>query len=342
MKNRYQIKILKYLILSIFIFGCKKQEEKLITLKGLAFGTSYKIEYYSLNNNSKISKGIDSVIYSINKSLSTYIPNSDISKINNGNLNIVTDIHFQDVFKLSKTINNKSGGYFDPTVGALRNAYGFGDTKPIKSFTDFKLDSMMNYVGFDKVKLLSNGKIYKENAKIYLDFNSIGKGYAIDRIVKFIENTGVENLRVEVGGEIRTLGINMLYNDNWTIGIESIDSKVSNRTSRARINLINNSIAGSGNYRKNRIDSITNKKYVHTINPLNGKAEQGDVLSSYVIAKTCAEADGYATTFMAMGIEKSKKLLSELDKVDAYLVYSDSLGKTKTYITTGFEKLIIK
>jgi FAD:protein FMN transferase len=325
-----------------FFLGCHKKHEKRITLNGLAFGTYYKIEYYDLNVNSKIQKGIDSVIYSINKSMSTYISNSDISKINIGDTTVVTDIQFQDVFKLSKIINKKSGGYFDPTVGVLRNAYGFGDTKPIKSLTDFKLDSMMNYVGFNKVKLLSNGKIHKEDSKIYLDFNSIGKGYAIDRIVKFIENTGVKNLRVEVGGEIRTLGRNILYNDNWTIGIESITSKVFNRTSRARINLINKSIAGSGNFRKNRIDSITNKKYVHTINPLNGKAEQGDVLSSFVIAKTCAEADGYATTFMAMGIEKSKKLLLELDKVDAYLVYSDSLGETKTYITKGFEKLIIK
>ena len=201
---------------------------------------------------------------------------------------------------------------------------------------------MMNYVGFNKVKLLSNGKVHKEKENIYLDFNSIAKGYAIDKIVEYIQSNGIENLRVEVGGEIRTVGRNLLHNINWTVGIESINSKVLNRISRARIELINKSIAGSGNFRKNRIDSITNKKYVHTINPLNGKAEQGDVLSSYVIANTCAEADGYATAFMAMGIKKSKQLLLKLDNIDAYLVYKDSSGRTKTHITKGFEKLIIK
>lgn len=200
---------------------------------------------------------------------------------------------------------------------------------------------MMNYVGFDKVKLLTNGKIFKENKNIYIDFNSIAKGYAIDKIVEYIQSNAIENLRVEVGGEIRTTGKNLMYDINWTVGIESIDSKVSNRVSRARIKLVNKSIAGSGNFRKNRFDSVNRKKYVHTINPLTGKAEQGNVLSSYVIATTCAEADGYATTFMAMGIEKSKKLLSELDEIDAYLVYLDSLGETKTYITKNFKKLII-
>ncbi|MEP5934551.1 MAG: FAD:protein FMN transferase [Winogradskyella arenosi] len=344
-KNKMNIlKLFSLFILTTILLGCQTKKQKLIILQGLAIGTSYKIEYYSNNDNDnpKIKKGIDSVINSMNKSLSTYIPNSDISQINKGNSNINTDILFQDVFKLSKDLYKKSKGFFDPTVGTLRNAYGFGDTKPLKLITDYKLDSMMNYVGFNKVKLLDNGKIVKENSKIYLDFNSIAKGYTIDKIVESIANEGIENLRVELGGEIRVIGKNLNYNDNWTIGIESIESKINNRTVRARLKLIDKSIAGSGNFRKYRIDSITKKRYVHTINPLNGRAEQSDVLSSYVIANTCAKADGYATAFMAMGIEKSKKLLSELKEIDAYLVYSDSLGETKTHITKGFEKLIIK
>jgi len=329
-------------IFVILFIGCERKNERLIILSGPALGTSYRIEYYSTDTSAKISKEIDSIIFSINKSLSTYLPNSDISQINNGNSEIVTDSLFQDVFYLSKEIYEKSNGFFDPTVGNLRNAYGFGDTKPMISITDFKIDSMMNYVGFNKLKLLDNGKIIKDDPKIYLDFNSVAKGYTIDRIVEFIKSTGVANLRVELGGEIRTLGKNINYNDYWTIAIESIDSEINNRKSRARLKLIDQSIAGSGNYRKYRIDSITKIKYVHTINPLNGKAEQSDVLSSYVIANNCAEADAYATTFMAMGIKESKRLLTLLNGIDAYLVYSDSLGETKVHITKGFQKLIIE
>ncbi len=336
------MKHLKLFLLTLLLLGCVNKKEKLITLNGLAFGTTYKIEYYDSLTDNKIKKGIDSIVIAINKSLSTYLPESDISKINKGNTAIKTDILFQEVFKLSKEIHLKSKGYFDPTVGILRNAYGFGDTKPIKSISKFKLDSMMNYVGFDKVKLLENGQVFKKRKNIYLDFNSIAKGYAIDKMAEYIQSNSIENFRIEVGGEIRTIGRNLGYNMNWTIGIESIDSKAENRKSRARIELINQSIAGSGNFRKNRVDSITNKKYVHTINPLIGTAEQGNILSSYVIANTCAEADGYATTFMAMGIEKSKKILSELKGIDVYLVYSDSLGKTRAHITKGFKELIIE
>lgn len=123
---------------------------------------------------------------------------------------------------------------------------------------------MMNYVGFDKVELLKTGQVIKEKMNIYLDFNSIAKGYAIDKMAEYIQINSIDNFRIEVGGEIRTIGKNLAYDMNWTIGIERIDSKVDDRKSRARIELINQSIAGSGNFRKNRFDPITNKKYVHT------------------------------------------------------------------------------
>lgn len=334
-------KITILLTFIIVISACQNNKEELRILKGFAIGTTYKIEYYSNCDNSKINRGLDSIFLAINKSLSTYKSNSDISLINSGNKDVITDQLFQDVFNLSKDLYAKSDGYFDPTVGVLRNAYGFGDTKALKFITKRKVDSMMNYIGFNKVKLLSNGKVLKENPKIYLDFNSIAKGYTIDKIVEFFRNKGIENLRVELGGEIRVFGKNINYKNHWTIGIESINSSLTNRTVRARLKLIDKAIAGSGNFRKYRIDPLTKEKYVHTINPLNGKAKQSDVLSSYVIADNCALADGYATAFMAMGIEKSKRVLSKLNNIDAYLVYSDSLGKTNSYITNGFKNLLI-
>ena len=339
-ENTLQIKILVSFILITVISCSSKDEIKII--EGPAFGTSYRIEYYGKPETEIIEKGIDSIINSINNSLSTYLAESDISKINNGDQTIRIDEQFRDVFNLSKEIFYKSDGYFDPTVGSLRNAYGFGDTKPLKQINDTKLDSILDFVGFNKVKLLENRKVSKKNPKIYLDFNSIAKGYAVDRVVLFLEKSGIKNLRVEIGGELRTLGKNLKYNLDWTILLESVNSKINNRDYLARIKLIDKAIAGSGNFRKFRIDSVSKRKYVHTINPLNGKAEQSDILNSYVIANDCASADGYATTFMAMGIEKSKKLISVLENVEAYLVYLDSNGSVKYYITPGFEELIIK
>jgi thiamine biosynthesis lipoprotein len=99
-------------------------------------------------------------------------------------------------------------------------------------------------------------------------------------------------------------------------------------------------MASSGNYRKFRIDERSGQKYVHTINPLTGKAQQSDVTSATVVAPNCALADAYATTFMAMGLERSKELLPTLDEVEAYLTYVDADNNPKVFITVGFQELI--
>lgn len=335
-------KLLYFLIAILLLTSCKKEQHKLSVLQGKAFGTYYIIKADNTTNTKDIEKGIDSIINTINKSLSTYIPTSDISKINKGDSTVVTDALFQEMFRLSGRINKESDGYFDPTIGNLRNAYGFGDTKPLNNISDAQLDSMMQYVGWQKVQLLPNGTVKKQHPEIYFDFNAIAKGYAIDKIVEYLVLKSVKNLSVEVGGEVRTKGKHPIKNKIWTVGIESIDSKAEDRKIRANIQLNNKAIAGSGNYRKNRTDPVSSKKIVHTINPLTGKAEQGNILSAYVIANTCAEADAYATTFMAMDIEKSKIMLSKLEKIDAYLVYSDVNGNTKAFVTSGFEEKILK
>lgn len=332
-----------YLIV-VLLISCKTDTQpKTNVLKGNIFGTYYIVKYSnSSNKNINIQNGIDSVFNAINKSLNTYIPNSDISKINKGDTSVITDKMFQDVFKLSKKIHKESNGYFDPTVGNLRNAYGFGDTKPLKNISQKQLDSMMQYVGLQKVQLLNNGKITKLHSQIYFDFNAIAKGYAVDKIIEYFNSIGIQNTSVEIGGEVRVQGKNPTKNKTWTIGIESINSKAENRITQEIIELNNKAIAGSGNFRKNRIDSVSGKKYVHTINPITGKAEQGNILSAYVIANTCAEADGYATAFMAMDIEKSKKVVNSLKNIDAYLMFSDEKGNIKTFVTNGFQKMILK
>lgn len=128
----------------------------------------------------------------------------------------------------------------------------------------------------------------------------------------------------------------------WVVGIESADSELDNRSYSHIVELLDIAMASSGNYRKFRIDSITGKKYVHTINPLTGLAEQSDITSATVLAKTCGLADAYATTFMAMGLQKSKELLSGLVGVEAYLTYWDENHQPQVFMTEGFRKRILE
>lgn len=322
----------------LFLFlCCGKSETEQRFLQGEAFGTTYHIQFYS-KKDIDFKNGLDSVIAAVNHSVSTYIPDSDISKVNQGDSTVVVDSIFREVFEISKKVNTKTKGYFDPTIGVLRNAYGFGDVKPLKNIDSTTLDSLMQYVGFHKVKIKGDGTISKEYPQIYFDFNAVAKGFGIDCLGRYLESKGVTDYLIELGGEILAKGKNIAKNQEWVVGIETVDSKLEDRTYGATVKLKNVGMASSGNYRKFRIDSLTGKKYVHTLNPLTGSAEMSDITSATVIAPTCAVADAYATSCMALGLEKSKELLKNLPDVEAYLTFNDSLNDHQVFMTEGFKK----
>lgn len=320
LKLRKVIKI-KHLFILITIItvlsSCKKEETtQNVVLNGHVFGTTYNIKYLDVNHNYQ--KSIDSLFYLVNRSLSTYIPTSDISKINNGDTTVVVDDYFLEVFQKSKKIFKETNGFFDPTVGNLVNSWGFGPKNEKRNLSEDEVKNQMQFVGLDKV-IISDRKIIKEKTEIFLDFNSIAKGYGIDIIGRFLESKNVENYLVEIGGEIRARG-NSSKGKPWKIGFDNPNTDGSRSVSKF-ISLSNKSMATSGNYRKFRITDA-GKKYVHTVNPKTGFAIESNLLSASVISNNdCADVDAYATAFMAMGIEKTKEFLKENPHVQAILLY---------------------
>ncbi|MFT7071836.1 FAD:protein FMN transferase [Patiriisocius sp. Uisw_017] len=333
--------ILKIIGLLLIVSCVQKEEITLQVLQGNAFGTTYTIQYYS-NSDVVIKRGIDSVINAVNTSVSTYMPESDISKINKGDSAIVVDEIFKDVWEISERVHIASGGFFDPTIGVLRNAYGFGDVKPILNLDKKVLDSLRELVGFNKVKINMNGTIQKKHPMIYFDFNAVAKGYGIDCLGTYLESKQIENYIIELGGEILAKGKNVIKDTYWTAGVESLDAEITEKGKAIIVIALNNSaMAGSGNYRKFRIDPVTGKKYVHTINPLTGLAEQNNMTSAAVIAPTCAVADAFATACMAMGSAAAIEMLKEEGSIEGYLTFLDSDGSAKTYSSPGFKQLVL-
>ena len=296
------------------------------TLSGLVFGTTYKIVY--LNGTSNYQKSIDSLFLKMNTSLSTYIPNSAISKINNGVKAVVIDDFFVEVFKKSKRIFKETEGFFDPTVGNLVNAWGFGPKNEKFDLTPVQVARQMQFVGFDKVQYVG-GCIVKRHPEIYLDFNSIAKGYGIDVVARFLESKNITSYLVEIGGEIRTNGFKNLQQP-WSIKlVDPIASEFN--SGYKKINLSNKSMATSGNYRKFRVTD-SGRKYVHTINPKTGEAKESTLLSvSVIAAMDCADVDAYATAFMAMGLEKTKTFLEISPKLKVILLFENSQGDLEEY-----------
>lgn len=327
--------------IALLFASCQAPSNENKQLRGSAFGTTYSILYNAAVSQEELRVGVDSVIHVFNKSVSTYDPESLISKFNAGDTTIVADQIFKEVFFMSKAVYDKTGGYFDPTIGSLRNAYGFGEEEGMSTINKQDLDSIMEMVGFDKLNFKEDNTIGKNHPKIYLDFNAIAKGYAVDRMAVFLESKGVSNYLVEISGELYGSGINPERNAPWTVGIEGVDSDLENRSYTHLLPLENAGLASSGNYRKFREDPITGKQYVHTINPITGSAERTNVTSATVIAKTCALADAYATAFMALGLEKSKEVLDSLEGVEVYLTYLDANDDEENVYATPKMKLLL-
>jgi thiamine biosynthesis lipoprotein len=326
-------KIIAFITVLLILLACNQEKKNSkFTLKGHVFGTTYKITYFNTNVNYQ--KSLDSLFFLINKSTSTYISTSDISKINSGDSTVIVDKIFAEVLKKAKRIYKETDGFFDPTVGNLVNAYGFGPENEKKNLSDDEIKEQMRFVGLDKISL-KNGKVLKEYPQVYLDFNSIAKGFAIDLVARFFDGKKIENYLIEIGGEIRAKG---LKKDNKPWLIRLVDPlKSINNDGFKTINLSNKSMATSGNYRKFRV-SGEGKKYVHTINPKTGYATESNLLSASVIANMdCADVDAYATAFMAMGLEKTKEFLIKNPSIKVILLFSSDKGIIEEYVTYTYD-----
>lgn len=335
---------MKYLvfILTMVMVACQPSvNEKVYLIEGEAQGSTYHIKYIA-ERDENLKPAIDSILEVIDLSMSTYRPDSAISKINQGDTTVVVDEHFRKVFEASQQIWQESEGLFDPTVGVLVNAWGFGKQKISEADlpTDKKIDSLRKYVGFDKVALTEKNLIKKRYTEILFDFNAIAQGYTSDVVANYLSARGIKNYIVEIAGEMYLKGKNTVEDKSWTIGVENPLKPLDDRDLVATIQFTNQGLATSGNYRKVWIDS-NGRKYVHSINPITGRATQSDVLSATVVAPSTMLADGYATMFMVMGLAKSKAFLEKHPDLAVLLVYSDDKHQEATYKTKSFEKLII-
>ncbi len=327
-------------IITIFCQSCLKPDSGGIYCKlhGFTQGTTYNITY-EVPDTIDYQPQIDSILRDFDLSLSSYLPNSIISRINNNDPEVTTDEHFDYVFKKSEEVYRESDGLFDITVMPLVNAWGFGPGN--KEIVDSLLiDSLLQFVGMEKVRL-EDKMIKKSDPRIQLDVNAIAQGYSVDIVAKFLESKAIANYMVEIGGEIRAKGENP-KGQLWRVGIDrpEFGNLVPGEQLQGILELSNVSLATSGNYRKYYEENGV--KYSHTINPKTGYPENQSILSATILAKDCITADAYATVCMVSGLEKSIKILAKHKELEAYLIYGDELGWYKVYTTPGLKSMIVK
>jgi FAD:protein FMN transferase len=326
--------ILVLVVAAILMLSHRIGQGQYIKTAGFVQGTTYHITYESKAGRD-LQPEFDSLLAAFDQSMSIYLPTSVISRINQNDPTVEADEKFITVFNKSAEVWKETGGAFDITVAPLVNAWGFGFTA--SSATDsVAIDSLLRYVGMEKVTL-SGKKIVKADPNVMLDVNAIAQGYSVDLVSEYLENLGIKNYMVEIGGEVRTRGRNDKGN-LWRIGIDKPieGNMIPGSDLQAIFQLNRRSLATSGNYRK--FYEKNGVKYSHTINPATGYPAMSNLLSATIVADDCMTADAYATACMVFGLEKSIDFLSRHPYLEAYLIYSDEKGKFKVYNTPGFEK----
>jgi thiamine biosynthesis lipoprotein len=331
------MKLVTLLVVSFSLFAaCNTHNNTLIKIAGAAQGTTYHITYFAEKQiNYKVA--IDSILKDIDLSLSTYVPASIISRINRNEPDVPADKYFVDVFNKAMEVSEKTGGVFDVTVAPIINAWGFGFTKKNHVTKDL-IDSLRPFVGYKKV-WLEGAAVMKAKPQIMLDFNAIAQGYTVDILASYLEDKGIDNYLVELGGEVKAKG-KKNEKEFWKIGIDQPNEVATDeRPLEAVVSLNNKALATSGNYRKFYEEG--GQKYAHIIDPHTGYPAKHNLLSSTVIADDCTTADAYATAFMVLGVEKSKQFLSANKdlKLEVYFIY-DEKGAWKTYTSETFKKWV--
>lgn len=332
----WQIPFLLFLVIGTVIIIKQQKNINYQHDEGFIFGTIYHITYHSDNN---LKKEIEAELKKVDLSLSPFNKTSVISKVNR-NENPVVDPMFKEVFLLAENISNETHGAFDITVAPLVNEWGFGFKKGVEP-TRQVIDSLKYIVGYQKVKLTPKNYVQKQDPRIMLDCSAIAKGYGCDVVARLLRKNGINDYMIEIGGEIVTRGFNQKQ-EPWRIGVNkpTDDSLNTSQELQTILNVTDIAMATSGNYRNFYYKN--GKKYAHTIDPKTGYPVQHTLLSATVLAKDCATADAYATSFMVMGLEKAKEILNRHSELMAYLIYTNDDGKTEVWYSPSLKGKILE
>ena len=321
------------LVIAIFVvWNYRKNQPKEVYVQGVTMGTiAYNIKYLD-SDARNFKKEIDSLLIDFNQALSTYIPDSEISRFNRDGAVTFSFPYFPQVLMASAKVYKASNGAFDPTLGPLIDAWGFGDGATL-SLDSGKVDSLLGFVGFTKLEF-DEHEVKKLVPELKLNFSAIAKGQAIDVVADWLQSVGIEDYMVEIGGEVRANGLNK-EKTLWTIAIEVPDE---NRVGDYfdAVYLENQGMASSGNYRNFRILE-DGRKVAHTIDPRTGFPKMHTLLSATVLAPNCMLADGYATACMVLGPEEGIEMIASDPTLEAYFIYADGEGKIRTYVSPGLE-----
>ena len=320
----------------LFVASCTLKDEYIV-ISGFAQGGTYTVKLNLKGDDgmvdtppAEIRDSIDSILRRIDASLSGYNKNSILSRLNAGET-VTPDAIFEDVYRKSYDIYQRTGGVVDVASAPLFDLWGFGfsnDSLP----SDGKVREVLAVSGMDML-----GPDLSEfiPLPVKLNFNAVAQGYSCDLVAEYLYSIGIKDMLVDIG-EFFCDGKNP-SGKPWSIGIDRpVDG---NNVPGADLQGVfkapegPHGIVTSGNYRKFYVRD--GKKYAHTIDPRTGYPVSHSLLSATVVAKDAMTADAYATWCMVVGLEESKSFLESTPGFEGCLIYDED-GQMKSWCSSGF------
>lgn len=317
-------------IACLSLAGCERAPAP-VTLSGATMGTVWNLTYVPGEeppDAATVRAAVQAQLDAVNASMSTYQSDSEISRVNVAPVEetSVLSEDFVAVLRAALEVGERSAGAFDVTVGPLVNLWGFGPGEPVSSPPDqSSIDAVMGRVGQHRLSL--DGNLLTRDTDLYLDFSSLAKGYAVDRLAIELMAMGLDRFLVEVGGEMRLSGMSP-RDTPWRIAIERPD--VGGRSVAMGIDITDSAIATSGDYRN--YFEFEGRRYSHTIDPRSGFPVAHGLVSVTVLHDSAMFADAWATALSVLGDEALAVALEQglavyfIHRVDGELVHSHTPG----------------
>ncbi len=308
LNNKRVAELVLLLFFLFLISACSNPgQRQQSTLNGSTMGTVWSVKFITSATShlteSQVNATINAELQRIDQLLSTYLENSELSRFNRNRSTewIAVSKDFVEVMAEASKISQLTNGAFDVTVAPVVNLWGFGSDGSITEIPDEDaIKQALHKIGYRQIEVdIANQRLRKLIPDISVDLSAIAKGYAVDQVALSLEKLGIMEYLVEVGGELRANGHN-LADVAWKVGVEVPTPQL--RQVYQAIQLDNQSVATSGDYRN--YFEIAGQHFAHTIDPVTARPVKHTLASVTVVAPNTMQADGWATAFMVLGVEK--------------------------------------
>ncbi|WP_156150606.1 FAD:protein FMN transferase ApbE [Pantoea sp. BL1] len=323
--------------------GCDQQASRsALVLEGKIMGTQWRVSLAGVDpqRQAALQQAIQQQLDRDDHELSTWKKDSVLSRFNQyqGNQPQPVSADMADIVVEALRIGNKTGGAMDITVGPLVNLWGFGPTKqPVHTPSQAQIDAAKAQTGLQHLHVILSvdGQwLQKDLPALDVDLSTMGEGYATDHLARLMEQQGITDYLVSVGGAVLTRGQNA-NNQPWRVAIQKPTDR--ENAVEARVDLQGHGISTSGSYRN--YYELDGKRISHVIDPATGRPIEHKLVSATVIATTALEADGWDTGLMVLGSERAQALALK-EHLAVYLISKQGDGFTH-WMSPQFKSFLI-